>query len=341
MIRALRAMGWLRWRLLLNTLRGSRRRDAMERVSRVMALMVPIILAALFVGSTLFMTVAGFLGGRAVASGAIHPPIVILIVRGAIAVLCAVVIVIAAGSPGQTTLSRYTRLLVMPIPRQALHLVEVMANLSDPWQVLVGAGLFAFSVGLLVGGAPAAAFIALVAGGLVMGVLVSLSAAMSFLVAWLFRSRRRGELFTLIFVMAISGLSLIPAFLSKQFDDTPRQGRPDEVNRPFNVDEFNAKIPTWTRVLPSEAYGLAVQHAVNGRTAGISAGLLLLVGQVGLLFLASSAVHRRVIQSLEGDVRRRKGGDVTASPAPRRSIERRFGPCAAGSSCCFRVRCSR
>ena len=316
MIRALRAMGWLRWRLLLNTLRGGRRRDAMERVSRVMALMVPFILAALFVGSTIMMIVAGFLGGLAVAEETIYPPSVILIVRGAIAILCVVVIILAAGSPGQTTLSRYTRLLVMPIPRQALHLVEVLSNLTDPWQVLLAAGLAAFSAGLLAGGATGTAAIALVAGALVMGVLASLSAAFSFLVAWLFRSRRRGELFTLLFVMTLSGLSLIPAFLSKNFDDEPREGRPEEVNRPFSVDEFNKSVPSWARVLPSEAYGLTIQHAVAGRPAGIAAGLLLLAGQVGLLFLASSAVHRRVIQSLEGDVRRRKNTAIAAS-APR------------------------
>jgi hypothetical protein len=316
MIRALRAMGWLRWRLLLNTLRGGRRRDAMERVSRVMALMVPFVMAALFVGSTAVMTVAGFLGGRAVADASIYPPTIILIARGAISVLCVVVIMLAAGAPGQTTLSRYTRLLVMPIPRQALHLVEVASNLADPWQVLLAAGLVAFSAGLLVGGAPLAAAVALLAGALVMGVLASLSAAFSFLVAWLFRSRRRGELFTLIFVMALSGLSLIPAFLSKNFDSTPREGRPEEVKRPFSVDEFNASLPAWSRVLPSEAYGLAINQAVAGRPAGIAAGLLLLVGQVGLLFLGSSAVHRRVIQSLEGDGRRRKHKEVVAS-APR------------------------
>ena len=316
MIRALRAMGWLRWRLLLNTLRGSRRRDAMERVSRVMALMVPFILAALFVGSTAVMTVAGFLGGLAIAEGSVYPPTIMLIARGAIAVLCLVVIILAAGAPGQTTLSRYTRLLVMPIPRQALHLVEVVSNLADPWQVLLAAGLVAFSVGLLVGGAAFAAVIALVAGALVMGVLASLSAAFSFLVAWLFRSRRRGELFTLIFVMALSGLSLIPAFLSKSFDSTPREGRPEEVNRPFSVDEFNASLPSWARLLPSEAYGLTIRHAVGGRPAGVAAGLLLLAGQVGLLFLASSAVHRRVIQSLEGDGRRRKHKEI-ATTAPR------------------------
>jgi len=289
MIRALRAMGWLRWHLLVNTLRGSRRRDTMERVSRVMALMVPIILSALFVGSTLFMTIAGFLGGLSIAEGSIGPATVVLIVRGAIAVLCVVVVILAAGAPGQTTLSRYTRLLVMPIPRQALHLVEVTANLTDPWQVLLGAGLLAFAAGLIVGGELIGGLVALVAGALIMAMLASLSAALSFLVAWLFRSRRRGELFTLIFVMALSGLSLIPAFLSDHFEDEKREKASTGVKKPFSVDEFNRGLPAWTGLLPSEAYGRAIEHAVARRPAGIGLGLLLLTGQVVLLFAASSA----------------------------------------------------
>jgi hypothetical protein len=116
--------------------------------------------------------------------------------------------------------------------------------------------------------------------------------------------------------MALSGLSLLPAFLAESLDERPRQGSPQEVDRPFSVDEFNAKLPSWTRLLPPEAYGLAVQQAVAGRPSGVAAGLLLLVGQVGLLFFASSAVHGRVIQSLEGDTRRKRGGDIAAS-APR------------------------
>jgi hypothetical protein len=90
MIRALRAMSWLRWRLLLNTIRGGRRRDAMERVSRVLALMVPIVFTVLFIGSILAATIAGFLGGRAVADHSLDPDVVVFITRVGIAILCVV-----------------------------------------------------------------------------------------------------------------------------------------------------------------------------------------------------------------------------------------------------------
>jgi len=117
-------------------------------------------------------------------------------------------------------------------------------------------------------------------------------------------------------VMALSGLSLIPAFLSEQFEDEKREKASTGVNKPFSVDEFNRKLPAWTGLLPSKAYERTIEHAVARRPAGIGLGLLLLTGQVVLLFAASSAVHRRVIQSLEGDVRRRKSRGIAVS-APR------------------------
>jgi hypothetical protein len=316
MIRALRAMSWLRWHLLLNTLRGGRRRDAMERVSRVMALMVPFIIAALFIGSTIGTIGLGFIGGRMAATGSLEPPVAIFVVRLALGVLLVVIVLLAAGAPGQTTLSRYTRLLVLPIPRQALHIIEVVANLADPWQVLIAAGLMAFAVGLASGGQIAAAGIALVAGVLMMAVLASLAALLSFLVAWLFRSRRRGEMFTLIFVMTLSALSLIPAYLGNAIEERGRDRGRKESSRRFSVEEFNQGLPIWTQLLPSELYGRAMESTMARAPRGVALGLVLLVSEATLLFAASSAVHGRVIQSLEGDRRRRKQREVAVT-APR------------------------
>ncbi len=306
MIRALGAMSWLRWRLLLNTVRGGRRRDAMERVSRVMALMVPVIIAALFVGSTLTMVILGFIGGHVVASGSIAPAAVVFIARLAIAIIFIAVVLLAAGAPGQTTLARYTRLLVMPIPRQALHLVEVLANVADPWQILIGAALVAFAAGLAAGGQAGAAAVAVVAALLVMAVLATLAAALGFLVAWLFRSRRRGELFTLVFVMVLSALSFAPVFFSEGLEDRQRDERRTGTRRGFSIEEFDRALPVWTRVLPSEAYGRVILQTMTRDAGGVTAGLVVLAAEAGLLFAGSAAVHRRLIQSLEGDQRRRK-----------------------------------
>jgi hypothetical protein len=207
-------------------------------------------------------------------------------------------------------------LLVMPIPRQALHVAEVAANLADPWQVLVGAGLIAFAAGLFSGGALGAAVVALAAAGLVMAVMASLAAALSFLVAWLFRSRRRGELFTLVFVMGISAVSLVPAFFADELEGSSRGKGRSGPSRAFSVEEFDRSLPAWTRLLPSEAYGQAVNAAVDRQPGRAGIGLVILLGNAALLFAISSAVHARVIQSLEGDHRRRRNREITIS-APR------------------------
>ncbi len=316
MIQSLRAMTWLRWRLLLNTVRGGRRRDAMERVSRVMALMVPIILTAFFVGSTVAMIFFGYIGGRAIATGFFAPDSVILIARIALGILLIVLIILAVGSPGQTTLAKYTRLLILPIPRQALHLIEVLANLGDPWQVLIGAGMLSFAVGLAVHGRPIVASVAVVAALLMMAVLASLSALLGFIIAWLFRSRRRGEMFTLVFVMGLSVLSLIPALMGRSIENRHREERRTGVKRDFSVEEFDRALPAYSRLLPSETYGWAMNEAAASRAGGTVFALTALAAQAGLLFAASSAVHRRVIQSLEGDHRKRKAKEVVVR-APR------------------------
>jgi hypothetical protein len=43
-VRSARALGWLRWRLFVNALKGTRRRDTLERLSRAGSVIMPIIL---------------------------------------------------------------------------------------------------------------------------------------------------------------------------------------------------------------------------------------------------------------------------------------------------------
>src|SRR5262245_29205791 len=138
MLRSLPALIWLRWRLVVNSVRGGRRRDRMEQISRAFALAMPFILAAMLAGSVLATALVGYMGGRAVAGGGAPTPVVVLVVRGVLLAGLIVVVILAAGSPSQTSLGRYTRLLLLlPIPRRVLHLVEWAAHLADPWSVIV------------------------------------------------------------------------------------------------------------------------------------------------------------------------------------------------------------
>lgn len=305
----LRAFVWLRWRLLANSIYGGQKRDRMEQISRALALFVPIILAALSAGSVVAIALSGFLGARAIARGLIEPDIAVVILRfsllGALALLTLVTVV----SPHQTSTTRYTRLVLLPIRRQTLHLVEVLAGMADPVVAFVVPGLLLFAVGLAIHGylvAGAWAFLAAI--GLVM-VMTTLAAVLSFLVSWLLRSRRRGELFTLVFVLAISLVSFVPAFFGERMENESRRRRPGEARRTFSVEAFDQRLPAWTRMLPSELYGRAVGAGLAGNNARAGLAVLLLFVQGGVLFAASSAVHRRLITALEGDRVRRRNAE--------------------------------
>jgi hypothetical protein len=217
-------------------------------------------------------------------------------------------------SPTQSTLSRYTRLLLLPIPRRVLHLVEVVATLGDPWVAVVTAGLTTFAIGLNAGGRSGVAFTAIVAAMLTVAVVVSAGSLVSFLVAWLMRDRRRGELLTLTFVMGFSLMAFIPAFMAR--NRTAEQQAPKPATRSLpavDVEKFNRDLPAWTHYLPSELHGQTVGAALASDRAGATKGLLILLGEAVLLFFASSRVHRRLLGSLEGDRARRRRADVKVS----------------------------
>jgi hypothetical protein len=308
MISALRAIVWLRWRLLVNAVKGSRRRDAVEQFSRMLGTMVPFMFLALSLGTIVAVAVIGFLGGRAIATGLLEADIGVFIARIALIVILALLLIITVVSPTQTALTKYGRLLLLPIPRQALHVIEVIANLLDPW---VGGflipGLLLFAAGFAVGGKPMTGLMALVAGLAIMAVVAATGAFISFLIGWLLRSRKRGEMFTLVFVLLVSLFSFVPAALSHRLDsrDRDRSGpRPKRVN--MNVADFDRSLPAWTRAVPSELYGRAIVASVQGRTGESLFALGVLVAEAVVLFVLSSATHRKLIESLESDTRRRK-----------------------------------
>jgi hypothetical protein len=313
MLRSLRAIVWLRWRLLINSVRGGKRRDRMEQISRVFALAMPFVIAAMLTGSVLATGIVGFLGGRAVAAGGAPAPVVVLVLRGVLLLILIVTIILASGSPSQTALGKYTRLLLLPIPRPVLHLVEVVAHLADPWIVIVASGLVAFAAGLATGGRAGAALLTIVATVVVLALLAAVGSCLSFLVGWLFRSRRRGEIFTLVFVLLLTLVSFVPMYLSDKLTSGRREARAAGQPRPpQTVEGFNASLPVWVRVLPSEQYGSTVSAALEGRTGAATLALAVLFGQAALLFAASAAAHARMITALEGDRRHRKMGDVPA-----------------------------
>lgn len=302
MIRFLRAFAWLRWRLMLNGVRGSRRRDALEQISRLLALVVPAAIVVTSAGSILMVSAAGLLGGYAIASGkyALAPDAVILGTRILLFVVTGLVLFMPIGGAAQTTGTKYSRLLLLPISARSLHLVEVLAGLADPWIFFSLPGIGLFAIGLAAGGRADLAGVAFAAGLALVIVLASLASLVSFLVSWLFRDRRRAELLTIIFVMSISVVAMLPQVLSDG-ETGRRVGR--VAGRGFSVARVDALLPAWSQALPSEVFGRVMNAAVAGtaRHRGAAAGwMAVLLAQGALLFWLSSLVHRRLLESAVG-----------------------------------------
>jgi hypothetical protein len=307
MIRTLRALSWLRWRLLINGLRGGQRRDRMEQISRALTFALPAILLALSLGSLVALAIIGFLGGRAMANGLLGFDVALLVLRILSLLLIGTIIVMAVVSPAQSSVSRYSRLLLLPISRRTLHVTEVGASLADPWIMLIGTALLSFAAGLIAGGWTGTAMVAVVAAIALMAVLACLGSLLGFAVAWLVRSRRRGEWFTLLFVLGISVLSIVPAMLGKRAEDRSRERKAAGIPRDRTPlpQRFDRAMPGWTLALPSELFAVTIRGAAtdDSRLVAVGIGGLLLEGT--LLFVGSAAVHARLLSSVESNRARR------------------------------------
>jgi hypothetical protein len=315
MIRQLRAFGWLRWRLLMNGVRGAKRRDTLEQISRMLALAAPLAVVVFSLGSLVTLSLGGFFAGRALATGAESGHGLVMATRVVLLVQLAIVAFMPLGI-GTQTAAKYTRLLLLPIPRRVLHFVEVISGLSDPWIFVVMPGLVLLAVGLASGGAFMAAAVTLLAGAGLIALLLSVGALVSFLAGWVMRDRRRAELMTLLFVLGISMVGLLPHVfgtdqLQRSRDDTAA-GR---ERRPMSVARVEAALPMWTRAIPSEMYGQAVSASALRRAPGEA--LLWTTGlwaQAAFVYLLSGVVHRRMLDAGEGQARRKVDATLVALP---------------------------
>jgi len=306
---------WLRWRILKNSVTGSKKRDMLEQVSRSMALVVPVAIASLSIGTFIAVSIVGFLSGRAIGVGLLDAAQGLFVLRILLAVAMFAIIALSMATPTQSATARYTRLLLLPIHRRVLHLVEVASSMADPWLAIIGAGLFAFAIGLLAGGRTGAGLAGLAATLATFAFLVCAGSLAGFLVAWLMRSRRRGELFTLIFVMAFTLVSFIPAFASKSFSEKGQPGQSGR-QRQFIPQEFDRRLPVWTRFLPSELHVRVISAGLSHQPGRAAGAIALLLVEAALLFDLSSRVHRRMLNSLEGDSGRKRTTEIKG-PSPK------------------------
>jgi hypothetical protein len=313
MVRVLRAFAWFRWRILANSLRADRR-DTLERVSRVAALVMPGFLAATSAGSIVVAVAGGWLAGwRSIVDfpSSIWILMIIRVLLLAVTGLMAIAPIIVGVHGG---MGRHTRLMLLPVPRRVLHLVEVVTTLLDPWAIFVLPGLVSYALGLIVAALSQPdpfvrhwavdGAVALVAGLLVVVVLASLAALMTFLVGWIVRDRRRGELFVIVFVVALGCGAVMPAFLSRDLGRDLARGprRPAASAMAWTPSDW----PAWTTALPSELFAEAVVFGYDVPEAQKIWPLAMLAIEGGVLFALSAVVHASIGQAVEGTRARRQ-----------------------------------
>jgi hypothetical protein len=329
MLRYLRAMAWLRWRVMLNSAKPSKKRDVMEQLSRLGAVLAPAIMAVALIPSTILIAILGFYAGLSMARDPFYVSIVTTIARVVVALSFFGVLLAPLVRTIQGAHIGLPRLILLPIPRRALHLTEFLAGLTDPWVAVFVPGILLLPVGLLAGGALVPAAIAAVASVLVLAALAGVGSLCSFTAMLVFRSRRRAELVTLVLFLVLSLIGFVPLIVEKAIDRNG-DGRvivvdagaeePDGANAPEpepaepgveepreeqrrNLENAISRVEhmfVWLRWFPSELYGVSIARGSTGLTGSSLLHVLGLTLFCGMLYTLSSRVYGRLIETPEG-----------------------------------------
>jgi hypothetical protein len=306
MLAILKAFAWMRWRVLVNSFDRTGARDVVERFSVAMDQITPIVALLLLVPSALMLAGFGGFTGYALRGGGAPLSFEIaryMLLGGLVAAIVGPLMLPAAGRPN------IVRLLLLPIPRGTLYVGQAAASVADPWVLLAIPLLLGIPAGLLLGGRPAAGFIALLGGLLLFLVLVGASTATSMLLQLLFRDRRRGEMAALLFIVIFPMLAVLPELLEGS-GGSSRRGRGDGPRPP--VEE---QAPSWARrafgltpYVPPMLYASAARAAADGDPADGLARLVPLAGFVILSHGIAFVVFLRLLESPATTGGRRQSG---------------------------------
>jgi hypothetical protein len=288
MLRLAAAWAWMRWRLAVNSLSRRRRNDGIETVSRVMAVVVPVLFILVSLPIAAGLGLGGwFLGKNMFESREMMETAVIVarFVLGAVTIAMLIAPVLRSGFGAGVTIHR---LLLMPVSRHALHMQQIVSAFSDPWLLGIVPAIVLLPAGVAVAGRPGAAALLLGCGLLVVICLALVGSTAASAATLLFRRRQRGELISLILILVISVAAFLPQFLANRTDGDP------EVEISLKVTALKT-VPFWTRVSPSENYAGVVSDLGRSGRSRATAGVASLAVAVVLLYMLSLWLFRRML----------------------------------------------
>ena len=294
-MRILRAFAWLRWRMLINSFEKTAARDTVERFSLAIETLGPIIAAVLMVPSGLLLAAGSVAAGYALARGDQHA----LFFEAARYLLWAVPVFSIIGPVLMPAADRTNpvRLLLLPISRRTLYVAQAFAAVSDIW-VLVMLPLVLFvPIGLIAGGAFAAALLALIAGALLVAVVIGISSLATSLLHLAVRDRRRGELLALLFIVIIPAASMLPGLIQGGRHRARVEGR-TEAREPMPIPSWLATTGGWAVTLfPTELYVASTRAAARPDVTAAGKGIAALAATGLCLHAFGMFVFARVLAS--------------------------------------------
>ncbi len=241
----------------MNSLERTGARDTLERLSIAVEQIGPLLAAAMFIPTTLFLSGFGGMVGYTVATGGTAIPA--HIARYMLLTAAGLSLVGPVLLPA-TDRTNAVRLLLLPISRSQLYVAQCMATIADPWILLTIPLLICIPLGMAVAGAFGLAAIALIAALLLLAVLLGLSSLSTTTLHLLVRDRRRGELVALLAIVVVPTLVMLPTLMNA---NGPRRGASER--------RHSTAAPAWAvsvargafAVLPSELHHAAITRPVG------------------------------------------------------------------------------
>jgi hypothetical protein len=274
-MRFVRAFAWLRWRVFMNGLERSGRRDAVERFTRATEQLGPILTGILLVPTVAGLAGLGLLAGRAIGRDGGFTSPVALAVRVVLVVLFLTATLGPLFFPAARQPRNFVRLLLLPIPRRVLFAVESASTLADPWILMLVPLVVTMPFGLIWSGHAIGAIAAMVAGVLLLLLVIGLAFFVTSAFQLAMRDRRRGEIIAVVAVF-------IPLVLSMFSMLSPNRRRTDRrsAEPPVRVERWFTRAPATGALhyLPTELYLATVTRP----TADPSRSATALLGLLGL-----------------------------------------------------------
>jgi hypothetical protein len=310
-IALVRALAWLRWRLAVNHVLLTARRDAFTRVLRVVEAVVPVLVVVAVIPVAAASAGLGFALGWRLGGGEAWPA-GILLARVALAVTTVAAALSAVQFSGRVETSGLARFSLLPIPRRVLFGAQAAATLADVWLLALLPLPAGAAAGMALRGRPGALVLAL-ATVLLAAILALLSTLVALAAHLLLRHRRAGEWSALVGMLVVVAVSVVPTLALDPATARLRQG-------PWMAA---ASAAAW--LVPSEAWAATAGALARGEAGPAAAGLVRLAATLAVLLAGAWHAFARTLAHPEG-------GGAARGPADIAFRSRRWPALGAGAS---------